>query len=139
LARRDGYGDLARADDEGYIYIVDRAEDFLKPWGHRVSSAEVEEAVLGMRDVTAAAVVGRPDRDAGEAVVVFCEVADTSSAGPDEILRHCRGALPKHMVPQEVHVVQGMPLNAHGKVIKAELRRRALAAAAETVVSRGGR
>lgn len=124
-------GDLARADEDGFIYVVDRSEDFLKPWGHRVSSAEIEEAVLTLRDVTSAAVVGRPDEVAGEAVVLFCEVAMASAVGPDEILSHCRAVLPRHMVPHEVHVLDGMPLNAHGKVIKGDLRQRALAAATQ--------
>ena len=63
---QDGWlrtGDLGRVDEEGFIFVVDRKDDFIKSWGHRVSAQEVEEAALGMPDVVNAAVVGTPERD----------------------------------------------------------------------------
>src|SRR5262249_59052794 len=58
-------GDLAVVDDDGDIFIVDRRDDFIKSWGHRVSSQEVEAAALRMEQLVSAAVIGVPDHEAG--------------------------------------------------------------------------
>lgn len=113
-------GDLGYADEDGFIYIVDRQDDFIKSWGFRVSSHEVEDAVLAAPGVTAAAAVGRPDEAAGEAVVVFYTAAGEVS--PAEVLTHCRTVLAKHLVPSELHRLPELPLNQNGKVLKARLR-----------------
>lgn len=116
-------GDMARMDEEGYVYIVDRQDDFIKSWGFRVSSHEVEDAILTMPDIVSAAVVGRPDRDAGEAIVAFCtQRKGGGSASQADVVRHCRDRLAKHLVPHEVFFIQQMPLNANGKVMKSTLR-----------------
>jgi long-chain acyl-CoA synthetase len=118
-------GDLARVDAEGYIYIVDRKDDFIKSWGYRVSSQEVESAVLELPDLVSAAVVGVPNLESGEAVTAFITVRPGSAITPEKVIAHCRARLGKHMVPESVHVIPKMPLNSSGKVVKAELRRMA--------------
>ena len=121
-------GDLARMDEDGFIYIVDRSADFIKPWGIRVSSQEVEDAIMELPDIVSAAVVGRPDRDAGEAVVAFCTPRGDTGVSPQEVLRHCARTLAKHLVPHEVRLIADMPLNVNGKIDKSVLRVRAATA-----------
>jgi acyl-CoA synthetase (AMP-forming)/AMP-acid ligase II len=125
-------GDLARMDDDGYLYIVDRRDDFIKSWGFRVSSHEVEDAILSMPDIVSAAVVGRPDRSAGEAIVAFCTPRDGAEVTPADVARHCRATLARHLVPHEIVLIPDMPLNANGKVMKSTLKAMAAVPAPET-------
>jgi long-chain acyl-CoA synthetase len=125
-------GDMARMDEDGYIYIVDRQDDFIKSWGYRVSSQEIEDVILTMPDVVSAAVVGRPDPDAGEAIVAFCTPRHEGGVTPADIARHCRARLARHLVPHEIRLIPQMPLNANGKITKSELRARAEASASGT-------
>ena len=115
-------GDFGRLDEDGFLYVVDRRDDFIKSWGYRVSSHEVEDAALELPEVAAAAAVGRPDPEAGEAVVLFVAVRPDTLLGPDGVQRHLRERLAKHLVPQEVRVLDQLPLNQNGKVVKAALR-----------------
>lgn len=115
-------GDLARADDDGFLYIVDRQSDFIKSWGIRVSSHEIEDAVVALDGVTAAAAVGRPDEDAGESIVLFYASAPDTGITPEQVLSHCRTHLAKHLVPHEVRLLPELPLNQNGKILKSELK-----------------
>ncbi|QDO87432.1 AMP-binding protein [Ornithinimicrobium ciconiae] len=115
-------GDLARADDDGYLTIVDRQADFIKSWGIRVSSHEIEDAVVALPGVASAAAVGRPDEDAGESIVLFYAAAPDSDVTQEEVLTHCRATLAKHLVPHEVRRLPDLPLNQNGKVLKSELK-----------------
>jgi len=123
-------GDLAVVDDDGYIFIVDRRDDFIKSWGHRVSSQEVEAAALRMEQLVSAAVIGVPDDEAGEAVTLFVTVRPGAVVTPDEILAVCRQHLAKYMVPRSVLILDALPLNASGKIAKPRLREMAAAGAA---------
>jgi long-chain acyl-CoA synthetase len=115
-------GDLAITDDEGYIFIVDRRDDFIKSWGHRVSSQEVEAAALRVSQLVSAAVIGVPDDEAGEAVTLFVTARPGTAVTPDEVLATCRQHLPKYMVPRSVVILDALPLNANGKIAKPQLR-----------------
>ena len=115
-------GDLAVVDDDGDIYVVDRRDDFIKSWGHRVSSQEVEAAVLRMEQLVSAAAIGVPDDKAGEAVTLFVAARPGAEVTPDEILAVCHHHLPTYMVPRSVHVLDALPLNANGKIAKPRLR-----------------
>ena len=115
-------GDLATVDQDGFVYILDRKADFIKCYGHRVSSQQIEACILALSDVVAAAVVGVPDEEQGEAIVAFATVREGSALGAEAILEHCRRHLARHMVPSRVMVLLRMPLNANGKVLKPELR-----------------
>lgn len=115
-------GDLARADEEGFLYVVDREADFIKSWGIRISSHEIEDAVVKLPGVAAAAVVGRPDEVAGESIVLFYVTSPGADLTPEQVLTHCRTTLAKPLVPHEVRRVSELPLNQNGKVLKTELR-----------------
>jgi long-chain acyl-CoA synthetase len=122
-------GDLAVVDDDGYIFIVDRRDDFIKSWGHRVSSQEVEAAALRMEQLVSAAAIGVPDDEAGEAVILFVTVRPGTDVTPEQVLAVCRQHLPKYMVPRSVLVLDALPLNASGKIAKPRLREMAAARA----------
>lgn len=116
-------GDLATVDEQGYIYIVDRKSDFIKSYGHRVSSYEIESCILQIPEVVAAAAVGVPDVYAGEMIKVFVILCDGSSLTVDNIMKICHTQLARYMWPQEIKITTSFPMNAHGKVIKSELRK----------------
>jgi long-chain acyl-CoA synthetase len=116
-------GDMATVDQDGFVYIVDRKGDFIKSYGHRVSSYEVESYVLQMPEVVAASAVGIPDERAGEKIKVFVILRDKSTLGAQDILKHCQAHLARYMWPQEIKITPSFPMNAHGKVIKSELRK----------------
>jgi long-chain acyl-CoA synthetase len=122
---QDGWlrtGDLGRVDDEGFIYVIDRKDDFIKSWGHRVSALEVEEGALAMPDVVNAAVVGAPDDMAGELIVLFAEMTGDDPAREERLRKHLEATLPRHLVPDGIHLVPRLPLNANGKVDRRALR-----------------
>ncbi len=118
-------GDLATVDEDGYIFVVDRADDFIKTWGYRVSSQEIESCVLELGEVVSAAAVGVPSLEAGEAIQVFAVLRPGSDLSEAAIIAHCRGRLAKYMVPTKVSFIDKLPLNSNGKVLKSELRKRA--------------
>lgn len=115
-------GDLATIDRDGFIYIVDRREDFLKPWGIRVASQDIEAAAIRLQDLVAAAAVGLPDEAAGERIELVVVRAPGSGIDGAAVLDHCRRLLAPPMVPARVHFVERLPLNVNGKVAKGELR-----------------
>jgi acyl-CoA synthetase (AMP-forming)/AMP-acid ligase II len=115
-------GDLAVVDEDGYIFIVDRKADFIKSWGHRVSSLEIEACVLQMKDLVSAAAIGVPDPEAGEAIALAATVRPGATVSADDVLAFVRRNLAKHMVPRSVHLIEAMPMTASGKIAKTELR-----------------
>lgn len=122
-------GDLATVDDDGFIYVVDRKSDFIKTWGYRVSSHEVEAAALELVDLVSAAAIGAPDPEAGEAVVLFASTRPDAEVTEAEVVDHLRRRLAKHMVPERVVLMDSLPVNSSGKVAKGRLRTMAAAGA----------
>lgn len=115
-------GDLAVVDRDGYIFIVDRKDDFIKSWGHRVSSQEVEACALRLTDLVLAAAVGVPDLEAGEAITLVATLRPGSTLSAEDVVAFLRTHLAKHVVPQSVHLVDSIPLTASGKVSKSRVR-----------------
>jgi len=123
-------GDIARMDAEGYVTVLDRSKDMINHGGTKIYSAEVEALLRQLPGVEDAAVVGVPDRLAGEAVAAFLVLADGVTA--DGVLaptaaevRACvRAGLADHAVPRVVELVDALPRNAVGKTDKAALRAR---------------
>lgn len=117
-------GDLATVDEDGFIYVVDRKADFIKSYGFRVSSQRVEECIVELPDVVGAAVIGEPDLVRGEAIWAFVVQRTGASLTAKEIIDHCTNRLANYMVPKEVVFLDQLPMNAHGKIVKNELRKR---------------
>jgi acyl-CoA synthetase (AMP-forming)/AMP-acid ligase II len=114
-------GDVAIADDEGFLYIVDRVTDMVLTGGVNVYPREVEEVLATHPGVAEAAVIGEPDDRWGERVVAVV-VARGSGATSDDLDRHARADLAGFKVPREYRFVDVLPRNAAGKVLKRELR-----------------
>jgi long-chain acyl-CoA synthetase len=116
-------GDVAYADEHGYLFIVDRVKDMIVSGGENIYSTEVELAIYDHPDVSEVAVVGAPDERWGEsvhAVVVPREGADVSE---EVIVRHARSKIAGYKVPRSVEIrTEPLPKSAAGKVLKRELR-----------------
>jgi long-chain acyl-CoA synthetase len=113
-------GDLGRLDEDGYLYIVDRAKDLIIRGGFNVFPRDVEEALLEHPEVASAAVVGRPDEAHGEEVVAFV----TGDVAPDELVAFAKRRIGGYKYPREVHVVDALPLTPIGKIDRKALRAR---------------
>jgi long-chain acyl-CoA synthetase len=114
-------GDVGYMDEEGYVYLVDRAKDMIVTGGENVYSTEVEDALFRHEAVLEAAVFGIPDPRWGEAV--HAVVVPRSDVGEDELLRHCRTLIAGYKVPKRVELrTEPLPKSGAGKVLKRELR-----------------
>lgn len=122
---RDGWlftGDVGRVDDDGMLWVMDRSKDVIITGGENVASPEVEQAVCAAPGVASAAVVGVPDERWGENVCAVVVARAGMTVDPDEIVATVRQRLAGFKVPRHVVVVESLPTNASGKVVKAELR-----------------
>jgi long-chain acyl-CoA synthetase len=122
---RDGWlrtGDVAVADDEGGLSLVDRAKDLIIVSGFNVYPAEVEEALIEHPDVAEAAAVGEPDTRTGEAIVAFVVPEPGTHPGADALLAHCSRTLARYKCPSRVEIVDALPRSFAGKVLRRELR-----------------
>ncbi|MGV9713346.1 long-chain-fatty-acid--CoA ligase [Gordonia sp. NPDC003424] len=121
-------GDLARQDDEGFVYIVDRKKDMIISGGENVASLAVEQALYRHPAVAEAAAVGVPDDTWGEVVCAVVVLRPDVSADPDEvatgIVATCREHLAGYQVPRRVEFVDALPKNVTGKILKKDLRSR---------------
>lgn len=117
-------GDVARIDDEGFYYIVDRKKDMYKSGGENVSPAEVEEVLCDHPDVVEVAVIGVAHEKWGETGLAVLVARDGSAPGLDELRAHCEGRLARYKQPHRLEIVDQLPRNVTGKVSKEELRAR---------------
>ena len=117
-------GDIAYANADRYIKVCDRKKDMFIVNGFNVAPAEVEGILVDWDRIAAAAVVGIPDRDLGELGVAFVVPAAGTGLTPDEVVNYARGHMANFKVPRRVEIVDALPLNATGKILKAELRSR---------------
>jgi acyl-CoA synthetase (AMP-forming)/AMP-acid ligase II len=117
-------GDIGMKDDDGYLYIVDRLKDMIVSGGENIASSEVERVLYEHRSVLEAAVVGRPDDRWGEVPVAFVVTSSPAAATAEELVEHCRRQLAKFKVPKDVVIIDALPRNPSGKVLKRELRNR---------------
>ena len=126
-AVRDGWfhtGDVGHLDADGYLFIVDRLKDVIIRNGFNVYPRDVEEALMRHPDVAVCAVVGRPDRDAGEEVVAFVQRMPGSSVTSEQLVGYAREHLSAVKYPREVHLIDTLPLTSIGKLDRKALRTR---------------
>ncbi|MGX6447717.1 acyl-CoA synthetase [Patulibacter sp. S7RM1-6] len=125
-------GDLCRIDEEGFITLVDRRKDLVISGGENVYPVEVEQVLIRHPHVAEVAVVGRPDERWGETVVAV--VVPDGELDPDALVAWARERLAGFKCPRVVEVVEALPRNATGKVLKRDLR--TLVAGTDAVVHR---
>ncbi|WP_170985067.1 class I adenylate-forming enzyme family protein [Roseomonas sp. AR75] len=115
-------GDLARQDEEGYVYLVDRKNDMIISGGENIYPREVEEVILAHPAVAECGVAGAPHPYWGEAVTAFVVLRPGMSATSEELTGRCRDALSRYKVPKEIRFVPSLPRNSMGKVLRRELK-----------------
>jgi fatty-acyl-CoA synthase len=115
-------GDLGVLDEEGYLTVVDRIKDMIKTGGENVASREVEEALYEHEGVAEVAVVGIPHPTWIEAVVAIVVPRPGLQLNSDELRAHARGRLAGFKVPKAFALVDALPKNPSGKLLKRELR-----------------
>ncbi len=125
-ALRDGWlytGDIARMDEDGYFYIVDRKKELIKPGGYQVWPREVEEVIMGYPKVLDVGVAGVPDPYRGETVKAWVVLKPGETATVDEIRTYCKQNMAPFKVPTLVEFRSELPKTTVGKVLRRELVR----------------
>jgi acyl-CoA synthetase (AMP-forming)/AMP-acid ligase II len=117
-------GDVAYADGQGYLYLVDRKKDLIISGGQNIYPSEIERVLHELPGVTQVAVVGATDPVYGERVVAFVVRADAVELDGDDLIAHCRAQLASYKKPSQVVFVDDLPTTITGKVKKRELRAR---------------
>jgi long-chain acyl-CoA synthetase len=121
---RDGWfrsGDLARRDQDGFYYIVDRSKDMIIRGGFNVYPREVEEVLITHPGVSLAAVVGVPDESHGEEIKAFVIRAADASVTEEELVAWAKDQMAGYKYPRIVTFVDSLPMTATGKILKREL------------------
>jgi long-chain acyl-CoA synthetase len=116
-------GDIAVADADGWLTLVDRAKDVIIVSGFNVYPGEVEDALRTHADVQDVAVIGEPHPRTGETVVAFVVAIDGTAPDPVELLRHAGRRLARYKLPTRVEVVDTLPRTLAGKVVRRALGR----------------
>jgi long-chain acyl-CoA synthetase len=120
----DGFfrtGDIARMDENGYFYIVDRKKDMILVSGFNVFPNEIEDVVAGHKEVLEAAAIGVPDEKSGEAIKLFV-VKKNPDLDVDTVREYCREHLTGYKVPKHVEFIDEIPKSNVGKILRKELR-----------------
>ncbi|MCX8204662.1 MAG: AMP-binding protein, partial [Candidatus Nezhaarchaeota archaeon] len=118
-------GDYAIKDEDGYFWILGRADEVLKIAGHRIGTAEIESALVSHPAVAEAAAIGRPDPVKGEAIVVFVILKRGYELTPrlrEELVEHVRKTIGPIATPQQVLAVSSLPKTRSGKIMRRVLK-----------------
>ncbi len=115
-------GDIGHVDADGYLFITDRAKDMIVSGGVNIYPAEIEAALLRHPDIQDAAVVGAPHEDFGEQVIAYCEPKPGAALSPEQIAAHCAGQLASYKQPRRIEIIEELPRNTMGKILKRVLR-----------------
>lgn len=116
-------GDIARMDEDGYFYIVDRKKELIKPGGFQVWPREVEEAITANPKVLEAGVAGIPDPYRGETVKAWIVLKPGETMTEDEVRAWCKESLAPYKVPTQIEFRSELPKTTVGKILRRELVR----------------
>jgi len=123
---RDGWlytGDIARMDEDGYCYIVDRKKELIKPGGFQVWPREVEEVIKDYPAVLEVGVAGVPDPDSGEAIKAWVVLKPGKTATEEDIIQFCKSEMANYKAPKQVEFRDELPKTTVGKILRRELIR----------------
>ncbi len=115
-------GDLGYFDEDGYIFLSGRAKDFIKRGGEMVSPEEVEQVLHSHPSIDEAAIIGIPDLDWGERVRAIVVAKPGATIDEAEVIEYCRSKMSSYKKPESIFVVDSLPRNPLGKVLKRVLR-----------------
>ncbi len=113
-------GDLARIDEDGFIYLISRKKEMIKSGANRISPLEIEEAVCRMHGVVECAAVGVPDEILGEAIALYV-VKNGVDFSANDLLLHCKRNLAAYKLPKAIKFVESLPKTSTGKIKRTEL------------------
>jgi len=114
-------GDYAVKDEDGYFWLLGRADEVLKVAGHRIGTIEVEDALVGIANIAEAAVFGKPDPIKGDSIISFVTLKSGEVLTPakiNELKQQIRERLGPIMVPEEIHTVRVLPKTRSGKIMR---------------------
>lgn len=120
----DGYwksGDMALIDEDNFVYILDRKKDMINRGGEKIYSVEVENKLYEHPDILEVAVVGISDEIFGEAVKAFIVPKENAEITLESVQEFLRGKIAKYKIPEHVEIINAMPRNAGGKILKTQL------------------
>jgi len=124
-ALRNGWfhtGDIARMDEDGYLFIMDRKKDMVLRGGFNVYPREVEEVMMMHPAVSMAAVIGTPHTSLGEEVKAFVIRKPGATIGEDDLIAWCKENMAAYKYPRTIEFRDQLPMSATGKILKRELR-----------------
>ncbi|MDM5328190.1 long-chain fatty acid--CoA ligase [Neobacillus sp. CF12] len=125
LVIRDGWlftGDIAKMDEDGYFYILDRKKDMIIASGYNVYPREIEEIIYQHVAVEEAIVVGKPDSYRGETVKAFVKLKAGASVTPEQLIEYAKQYLAPYKVPKEIEFLSDLPKSSVGKLLRRMLR-----------------
>ncbi|MCM3669350.1 o-succinylbenzoate--CoA ligase [Mesobacillus maritimus] len=118
-------GDLAKFDDEGFIYIVDRKKDMIITGGENVYPIEIEQVLYRHPNISEVAIIGYPDEKWGESIKAVVALNDQSKTlSVVDVAAYLEGKIARFKIPKQVEVVDALPRNATGKILKTVLRQK---------------
>lgn len=126
---KDGWyysGDLGRVDEQGFLYVIDRLKDMIISGGENIYSAELEAVITLHENVLEAAVIGVPDPKWGEIPKAYLVAKTGQTVTEEEIFALCKQNLASYKCVKEVEFIEQLPRNAVGKILKMELKKRAV-------------
>jgi acyl-CoA synthetase (AMP-forming)/AMP-acid ligase II len=126
VVRDDGWfrtGDMGKVDDEGFVFVEDRIKDMIISGGENIYSPEIERVLAEHPSVMEVAVIGVPDDRWGETVKAVVSLRPDTVASPEELIAYCREHLAAYKCPTSVDVLEALPRNPTGKILKRDLRR----------------
>lgn len=115
-------GDVARMDEDGYFFIVDRLKELIISGGYNVYPRDIEEVIYSHPDILEAAVIGIPHPSRGEAAKVFAVLREGKKMTPEELIGYCSDKLAKYKLPTEVEFMESLPKSSVGKILKRQLK-----------------
>ena len=116
-------GDVAKMDEDGFFYIVDRTKDMIIRGGLNVYPREVEETMMKHDSVSLVAVIGIPHEEMGEDIKAYVVLKEGQTADPEELKAWTKERIAAYKYPREVEIVDALPMSATGKILKKELRK----------------
>jgi acyl-CoA synthetase (AMP-forming)/AMP-acid ligase II len=122
---KDGWfypGDLGRLDDDGFLYLAGRSKEMIIRGGVNIYPGEIEEPLLRLPEIHDCAAVAWPSPDMGEEVALF--VVPAQPVTEEQIMLRCRSLIAKYKLPRQIFLIDDLPKNGHGKVLRAALTQR---------------
>ena len=124
-ALKDGWlytGDIAKMDEDGYFYIVDRKKDMIISAGYNVYPREIDEVLYGHPNVQEACTIGLPHPTRGEQVKVFVVLRQADSTSKEDLINYCREKLAEYKLPNQIELRTELPKSSVGKILRKTLR-----------------